>query len=317
MASVHITLSLICGEQKRQDLRIMKTITLQLRNSKNRSHVRLAFLLIPLVCFALAPQARATCQEGCDIVNINTFLGDGALVSNTTGRENTAIGFEALYSNTTGGGNTAIGWNALDFNNGSGNTATGSQSLENNNSGNNNTATGDSAMFLNFSGNENTAIGSSALFNIFGTNDNTAIGFDALYNEGGSNNTAVGANALYKSQGDNNIALGVSAGYNLHYGSNNIYIGNAGLRPDNNDIRIGTVDTHKHTFIAGISGVTVADGVGVIVGSDGHLGTVVSSERYKDGIKPMDKASESILAVKPVTFSYKKEIDAMAYFVSA
>jgi Chaperone of endosialidase len=285
-------------------------------------------IFLVLTCFALSPLARAVCHEGCDIVNINTFLGDNAFVNNTTGRENTAIGaialsnnttgfgntangFEALYSNTTGSGNTAIGWNALDFNNGSGNTATGFQSLEFNSSGNDNTAMGDSAMFLNFAGNENTAIGFSALYNNFGADDNTAIGASALYkNENGNNNTAVGMNALYLAKGDNNIALGVSAGYNLQRGSNNIYIGNAGNRPDNNDIRIGTVDTHKHTFIAGISGSIIAGGVGVIIDADGHLGTIVSSARFKQDVKPMDKASEAILALKPVTFRYKKELDA-------
>src|SRR5207253_851072 len=61
--------------------------------------------------------------------------------------------------------------------------------------------------------------------------------------------------------------------------------------------------------IAGISGATVAGGVGVIIDTNGHLGTVVSSERFKDAIKPMDKASEVILALKPVTFHYKKELD--------
>jgi len=49
--------------------------------------------------------------------------------------------------------------------------------------------------------------------------------------------------------------------------------------------------------------------VGVIVGSNGQLGTVVSSARFKDQIKPMDKVSEVILALKPVTFHYKKELD--------
>ncbi|PYK26556.1 MAG: hypothetical protein DME59_07415 [Verrucomicrobia bacterium] len=125
----------------------------------------------------------------------------------------------------------------------------------------------------------------------------------------GSNNTAAGVNALYRNTGDNNIALGVSAGYNLHTGNNNIYIGNAGNRADNNKIRIGTVDSHKHTFIAGISGSTVAGGVGVIIDTDGHLGTIVSSARFKEDVKPMDQASEAILALKPVTFRYKHELD--------
>ena len=51
------------------------------------------------------------------------------------------------------------------------------------------------------------------------------------------------------------------------------------------------------------------DGVGVIVNTNGKLGTVVSSERFKDEIKPMDKASEAILALQPVTFRYKQELD--------
>src|SRR2546421_3706496 len=187
-----------------------------------------------------------------------------------------------------------MGFNALLFNiNGNTNTATGSQALWGNAFGNDNTANGSSALFSNTSGNTNTAIGAGALYT----------------NEIGSNNTAAGVNALYRNTGDNNIALGVSAGYNLHTGNNNIYIGNAGNRADNNKIRIGTVDSHKHTFIAGISGSTVAGGVGVIIDTDGHLGTIVSSARFKEDVKPMDQASEAILALKPVTFRYKHELD--------
>ena len=47
----------------------------------------------------------------------------------------------------------------------------------------------------------------------------------------------------------------------------------------------------------------------VFVNSSGQLGTTTSSARFKDAIKPMDKASEAILTLKPVTFRYKKEID--------
>ena len=104
--------------------------------------------------------------------------------------------------------------------------------------------------------------------------------------------------------------MGFQAGINLTTGSNNIYIGNAGgSGGESNRIRIGTVGTQTATFIAGISGANVPGGVGVIVGNNGKLGTVVSSERFKDEIKPMDKASEAILALKPVTFRYKQELD--------
>ena len=154
-----------------------------------------------------------------------------------------------------------------------------------------------------------------------------AYGFAALQSNLGEGNTATGANALqsnadtdfntacgfaalqHNTTGFSNIALGATAGQNLTTGSDNIDIGNAGVAGESNTIRIGTVGTHANTFIAGISGVTVAGGVGVIINSSGHLGTVVSSERFKDEIKPMDKASEAILALKPVTFRYKHDLD--------
>src|SRR5205807_3144118 len=60
---------------------------------------------------------------------------------------------------------------------------------------------------------------------------------------------------------------------------------------------------------AGIYGATIAKGINVVVDSTGHLGTKDSSERFKTAIKPMDKASETILALKPVTFRYRKELD--------
>jgi len=96
---------------------------------------------------------------------------------------------------------------------------------------------------------------------------------------------------------------------NLTTGSNNIDIGALGMAAEANTIRIGKSGTQKKTFVAGIRGVTVASGVGVIVGTSGQLGTVVSSARFKTAIKPMDKASEVILALKPVTFRYKEELD--------
>ena len=94
-------------------------------------------------------------------------------------------------------------------------------------------------------------------------------------------------------------------------GSNNIDIGAnvKGLAGESNTIRIGKSGTQTKTVIAGIRGATVASGVGVIVGTTGQLGTVVSSARFKEAIKPMDKASEAIPALKPVTFRYKEELD--------
>jgi hypothetical protein len=142
-------------------------------------------------------------------------------------------------------------------------------------------------------------------------NNNTADGYHTLLtNRSGSNNTAIGSNALLNnSTGGTNIALGESAGLNLTTGNNNIEIGNFGVAGESRKIRIGRQGTQTGTFIAGISGVTVANGVGVIIDTNGQLGTVVSSQRFKDAIKPMDKASEAILALQPVIFRYKHELD--------
>jgi hypothetical protein len=224
------------------------------------------------------PQARATCQQGC-LQNNNTVLGDSALVNNTTGNNNTATGYFALFASATG----------FD------NTATGSGALADDTSGESNTATGTNALGFNSTGNDNTATGSGALIN----------------NSTGQANTAVGDAALAtNTTGSSNIALGSAAGLNLATGSNNIYIGNfGGGGNESATIRIGTTGTHTQTSIAGIYGATVPRGVGVIIGTNGKLGTVVSSERFKEAIKPMDKASEAILALKPVAFRYKKELD--------
>src|SRR5207253_2824593 len=82
-----------------------------------------------------------------------------------------------------------------------------------------------------------------------------------------------------------------------------------GVAGDTAKIRIGKQGTQKNTYMAGIFGASVANGVAVRIDSTGHLGTLISSARFKEAIKPMDKASEAILALKPVTFLYKEELD--------
>jgi hypothetical protein len=276
-----------------------------------RSPLR-SFLLISfaLACFAVSPHARAVCQEGC-LTNNNTVLGNDALLNNT-GISNTATGHAALESNTTGSFNTANGAYALDLNTtGDNNTANGYHALFWNTTGSDNTATGFAALSYNTTGKNNTANGELALYGNTTGDNNTAAGYYALFsNTTGNQNTATGISALnLNTTGINNIALGFEAGRNLTTGSNNIDIGNAGVAGESNRIRIGTVGTQKATFIAGITGATVPGGVGVIVGNNGKLGTVVSSERFKDNVQPMDKASEAIHALKPVSFRYKQNLD--------
>src|SRR5437879_12981553 len=109
----------------------MKTKTFQLKHLMNRSRWPVALLIISfaLASFALSPQARAVCQQGCDTSNSNTFLGEDALLNNTTGSFNTAIGFNALFSNTVANYNTAIGFKALFSTTASVNTAIGFNAL--------------------------------------------------------------------------------------------------------------------------------------------------------------------------------------------
>ena len=229
-----------------------------------------------------------------NLASYNTATGYGALYSNYTGTSNVADGFKALLSNTTGYFNTGEGYSALYYNTtGGANTAEGAEALYYNN-GNLNTATGASALFANESGNLNTATGDAALY----------------INTVGNSNTAVGAGALYYNQsGSSNVALGTYAGYNLTTGSNNIDIGNEGVAGDANTIKIGVKGTQTATYIAGIHGATIAGGVEVVVDAAGQLGVKTSSARFKEEIKPMDDASEAILALKPVTFRYKKDLD--------
>jgi len=319
-----------------------KTATLPLPSSISRAPLRCGFLLIPLAlaCFALPQTVQGqdggegnfNTAEGQDALHIyitnataahsDTAIGYDALYFDTTGTQNTATGTLALYENTTGNNNTANGYGALVSNNfGINNTATGAEALSKNTTGNNNTAqgydallhnnadnntaTGFEALFNNSSGFQNTATGYGALFQNTVGNDNIVDGAGALgVNTTGNNNTTSGFDALARNTtGSSNIALGFFAGSNLTTGSNNIDIGALGVAGEAAKIRIGKQGTHNGTFIAGISGVSIT-GSPVLVNSSGKLGVMSSSARFKEAIKPIDKASEAILALKPVTFRY-------------
>ncbi|HET9367004.1 MAG TPA: tail fiber domain-containing protein [Candidatus Udaeobacter sp.] len=176
---------------------------------------------------------------------------------------------------------------------------------------NGNTAEGTQALFSNTTGNANTAIGVGALYKNRTGVSNTAIGMAALgSNTTGFSNTAIGARALLNATGNHNVALGDSAGEFLSTGDNNIDIGYnvVGVKGESNTIRIGNTDIIA-TYVSGISGQTVVGGAAVFVDSNGKLGTMTASTRFSDEIKPMDKASEAILTLKPVTFRYNQEID--------
>jgi hypothetical protein len=236
----------------------------------------------------------------------NTATGAGALLSNSSGSDNTAVGAFALLNNTTGLHNTATGLQALlDNTTGEENTANGVNALAFNTTGGNNTATGFEALFSNTVGHDDTAVGFQALFSNTGL-ENTALGSGALFsNTSGQFNTAVGSGALFQNTiGNANTALGAEAGGNVMTATGVICIGALGA------------DVSGTCFIGSIRDVTTQnnDAIPVLIDSNSQLGTASSSSRFKTDIKPMDKASESILALKPVSFRYKVHKDTTRNF---
>ncbi len=239
--------------------------------------------------------------------NLNTADGNRALYKNTDGHGNTAVGFSALFSNTKGILNTAIGSAALFSNIGN-----GIPPEEQDSEGNENTAVGAAALGANTTGEANCAVGAGALVINTTGDSNTAVGVGALGdNATGRENTAVGIEALANCvNGTFNIALGDTAGDELRSGDDNIYIGNSGAATESHTIRIGDPIDTERTFIAGISGVNEGGTISAVyINTGGQLGTQPppSSRRFKKEIKPMDKVSEGILALKPVTFQYKSD----------
>jgi Chaperone of endosialidase len=261
----------------------------------------------------------------------NTGVGSGALSHNTEGMENTAIGSQALGENQAAGGNTAIGVGALRYDTvGALNTAIGSNALFHNAYADYSTAVGSYALFSNSDLGQNDALGSYALYSnttgmgnvaagrrameMTNGNWNVAVGQEAMrWRTQGAWSTAVGSQALAYAAGDYNIAIGAEAGSSLKAGSNNIDIGNGGVETDSNTIRIGTQDTHKSAYIAGISGAAVAGGVSVLINSDGQLGTTVSSRVYKKDIRDLGDISAGLMRLRPVSFRYKQAAPDGAY----
>ena len=268
-------------------------------------------MLLALSVLALSPRAQAVspAPDG-GYPGQNTAEGQSALLHLAGGTYNTALGWSSLGFNVTGNLNTAVGAETLLVNTGSTNTATGAGALLSNTTGGGNTADGVYALFGNTAGGGNIAVGDGALESNTNGHNNIAVGNGALdSNINGNDNTAIGAAALDLSTGAGNIAVGFNAGGALTTGDNNIYLGSNGVATESNTIRIGISGTQNRAFIRGIRGVTTgnSDAIPVLIDSAGQLGTTSSSRRFKKEIKPMDSASEAILALKPVTFHYKSD----------
>jgi hypothetical protein len=301
--------------------------------------MKTAYLIIACVASVTTAFAVIPPPDG-GYPNQNTAEGEDALFSLTTGTANTALGYHALHDITDSSENTAIGSNALSVATAGPNTAIGGYSLNFNTTGFNNTAVGDYSQYSTTTGHDNTSIGYKALEGNTTQSFNTAVGSFALVSGNGSDNVAIGYSAL-GGGGNQNVAIGeyalssgnqnVVVGYqafqfvggngNIGIGwavggqlagqapQNLIYIGTRGVSGENNAIRIGDSGVQTSAFVAGISGVTVPDGVDVVINSSGQLGTLTSSARYKEAIRPMADTSKVVLGLRPVSFSYKKTLD--------
>jgi hypothetical protein len=246
----------------------------------------------------------------------NTAVGAGALLSNTTGGSNTALGTFTLFSNVDGGGHTAVGFAALEHNNASGlfssNTAVGIAALETSSSGGANVAVGEGALISVDTGSANTAIGALA---------------GASYTADETSNICIGA-GTGGSAGDNNtirIGDGLPSGgidvIDAGPAANFVLVGD-GL--NTGGISIGTLIGFGNASIAnGLSTTTGASSCNiggifnqvptagsdfVVIGPDNKLADgTLSSRRFKKDIAPIDKISEGLLALRPVTFHWKND----------
>ncbi len=282
---------------------------------KTTTPLFLIAIALVLACFGLSPAPNAfgvvPAPDG-GYPGFNTAEGQNALFGLTTGVANTAVGWSSLKSNTDGSFNTGVGAGTLllnignqDTGEGIENTAIGAAALLFNTTGHQNTANGAFALFSNTTGNYNTANGWKALVSNTEGIFNTAIGFRALdSNTTGASNTAIGERALVNNfTGSGNTALGAGAGYSVQTASGVICIGTSGANVDNS-CYIGMIYSNVQPIVG-------TDPDSVTITSSGRLGRGnVSSRRYKHDIKPMDKTSELVYALKPVSFRYNKQYDA-------
>ena len=183
-------------------------------------------------------------------------------------------------------------------------------------------------FLIHSQGTRNAAVGLNALSN-FGSPDNVAVGVDAMTamssgsganvavgrlaltaNTGGQQNTATGYVAMRDGTGSFNTVVGAFAATAKVAGDFNTYIGygvgNDVNNTESNTIRIADAGFSARFFAGGIRGVTTgqANAVTVVIDSNGQLGTVNSSRRYKEDIRDMGDASSRLMQLRPVTYRY-------------
>jgi hypothetical protein len=290
----------------------------QIKNMNNRKMIFGAILSV--ACFVLLPQLRAAPDT---FNNSNTWDGFNALLNGrannvfntangwesmvfvTTAGENTGYGAATLTLNTGGAGNTAVGAGALTLNTtGSVNNAFGELALFNHSTGAFNNAHGREALFNDTTGSQNNAFGDLALLNADGAFGNSAFGDDALDSlTTGSENVGVGDEACNTcTTGHDNVAIGHNALNGTITASNNIAIGVPATGPFAN--------LSFTAFIGSIHGLPTSNAAStlpVLIDSNNVLGTSASSRRFKHDIQPIDKVSEALYSLKPISFIYNND----------
>ena len=186
------------------------------------------------------PPGSGAGSSGVTVGHRNTAVGSGVLPA-VTGSRNSGFGYEALSAARSGDRNTAVGYRAL-------------RSL--------------------VTGRRNVAVGLRALSDVTGGRENTAVGAQALqYLSAGDRNTALGYRALrWLDGGVDNVALGYEAGIANPTGTNNIYVGHAGVADESDRIRIGTGQLETHLAGTVHAAAFVGDGSGLTGLAAGSVG---------------------------------------------
>jgi len=264
----------------------------------------------------------------------NTAVGAATLLLNSIGKQSVAVGAAALVFNNADD-NTAVGYQALNSNvDAVTNVAVGTFAGQNNDSSGNgtadfNTAVGGFALRDNVNGARNTAVGAGALEPMLGGNDNTAVGELAGSNYTGteSNNVCIGSGTEGTAGESNAIRIGeastsggitianpsalanaISIGASMSTGGIQMLtlLGFASVSIGDN---FSTTAGASSCFVGGIFNQTpVAGSHAVVVGPNNKLAdATLSSRKFKKDIAPIDKLSEGVLALRPVTFHWKSD----------
>jgi Chaperone of endosialidase len=161
------------------------------------------------------------------------------------------------------------------------------------------------------SGSEHVAVGIFAMQNQTGGFANVGVGpYALLASQTTQQNTVIGYRAMEAATGSFTVALGAYTARNKVTGNSNIYIGNDVANDVNNTesftVRIADTINYSRFFVGAVRGVTTgqSDAVAVVIDSNGQLGTVNSSRRYKEDIQDMGDASSALMKLRPVTYRY-------------